>query len=391
LKGFKKIRSLDLLRNIDDSNYKLTRWHLKIPEECVNHFILYSFLKKNFGDPSYTMLDKVGGKFVNIHYKTFGVEKQQWGYVIRSENGAIEIYDKERSYIYCFGYTHSPLELPTNNNDFDPIDVNKDNNIPLNFRNDLKVFMSHLREFALKFKSHKKIHYGHIIVNPFYINYNNFRFHMKLLRKQLRKLRKIHYPDDYDIMFDSRLLATSAFILLIASFEGFIEMIYSIFLKSEIDTKLRKFLLNQRLETKIHMLSIVCDGFNRSSSKILKSQNYIKLRNLMEIRNKLLHGNIEKSRITSIVEDKGFLFYLNENEESFDQKGHYDFFAKPDFKYDILEFIEMSRFIVDQNIKEILSLINRKNRTRFSKIVKENYIGFVRTRDGIEFVNEQVW
>lgn len=119
MKGFSKVKSKGMQRIVhkaqvydplagkplDEPAARFQRWDINIQTECRNHFLLYKFLKKNFGYPSYSMIPKINGKYTNIHYEKYGADKQQWGYEIQTPNGFLDIYDKERSYVLFFGYT----------------------------------------------------------------------------------------------------------------------------------------------------------------------------------------------------------------------------------------------------------------------------------------------
>jgi len=367
------------------------RWSINIPNECRNHFMLYKFLKKNFGDPSYSMIPKINGKYTNIHYKKYGTERQQWEYDIRTPSGYIAIYDKERTYIIFHGYTELKENDKSYNNrgmsDITPIDIETDKRVPTGFKEDLKIFFGELISYCLKFNHNKKINQGFIIPNPHQIHFENYKYHLKLLTKTYSILQKTNYPNDLQILSDARNLGSSAFILLMASFEGFIESIYTIFIKDEVEHRLDKYITNQKLETKIKLLPIFCNEFREFKENFFKSKEYSNFNELMRIRNRLLHGNIWDTRVTHIIEEDGFLFYLGDDVKDFPFYGY----SSRDFKIETEKFLNNAENTVNVLIRDIISMVQPKKRKYIKNILNEEWIGCVQTKNGIEFVTEQIW
>lgn len=141
------------------------------------------------------------------------------------------------------------------------------------------------------------------------------------------------------------------------------------------------------MEKKIKLLSIFCDEFKRFDKSFIKSKEYTDFTELIKIRNKLLHGNIADTRIIFIFEEDGFLFYLDEQQKDFPFYGK----SKYEFLPETIEFFDNAEKAIKIMIREVISMISIKKRKHIRRLLNEEWIGYVKTENGIEFVTEQIW
>lgn len=142
------------------------------------------------------------------------------------------------------------------------------------------------------------------------------------------------------------------------SLEGFINIIYHSFLKREY----KKLDIYQRLpdlDLKLRLMPALCDGFDNDKTEI-SAKNLDNFRKLKNYRNHIFHSKIEDSlKKVAFVED-GF-FYLCDMDNNKNE-----FFPSHKMYLEKKDVINV-KFIVDEIIDEIVSLMNDK----FSKLVKK--------------------
>ena len=95
--------------------------------------------------------------------------------------------------------------------------------------------MARSGEFCSSIKNKKtNVSEGIIVLNSFEIHYSNYKYHLKLLKRLLKKVKASKHFHDQIILDQMRMLTQSAFILLVSSFESFINMLYECFLNEHI-------------------------------------------------------------------------------------------------------------------------------------------------------------
>jgi hypothetical protein len=186
------------------------RNYVEYPDQC-SHLGVYLFLKKHFGKPTGTNYDFDGTKYKNSSYEKYGAPRDQWFYLIKTSHGYIEIYDRERSWLMITIYL--PHKISAENTRSREL-----------LEKDLKVFMTKLGEFCSSIKNKKtNVREGMIVLNSFEIHYSNYRYHLKLLKRLMKKVKASKHFHDQIILDQMRMLTQSAFILLVSSFESFIK------------------------------------------------------------------------------------------------------------------------------------------------------------------------
>lgn len=333
-----------------------------------SHFHVYLFLKKRFGkvNPSkWVTLDSDG------LIESSG--KVQWLYFIRMPHGLLEIYDYKRehcifaSYTLDQGYTGSEM--------------------PAELVDDLKVFINELRQFITTIHVQEKSAFnGHIIINPFEVHYRNASYHLRKLRNLARKELTTHgYYERMKLHNESEYLSYAAFVLLMASVEGFVNLLYELYLRPDIreNNSIRKKIVNDKLDFKIKMLPIYCSVFKnrwRENDPI-----YVELKRLMTLRNEIVHADfIDNSYMTTTVED-GFLFHgkrIGKEEE------YTVYFGYPRHS---LPFIIKSKEIIDSAIRKIVDLLETKQRRRFKQVIHDYYIGYYLMNGEVSFYLDRLW
>jgi hypothetical protein len=254
---------------------------------------------------------------------------------------------------------------------------------------DLKVFMTKLGDFCSGIKNTEtKVSEGIIVLNSFEIHYSNYRYHLKMLKRLMKKIKASKHFHDQGILVQMRMLTQSAFILLVSSFESFINMLYECFLNEHIrsDKSTLKTIQSLRLENKMKMLSIFCSAFPRSFEQIVsaKSDLYRKFQEFMSLRNNLAHGNFSNFEYTNMAEVDGFLFYLDSKQDLLFSK----YVGSGD---ELVSFLNAIDVTIQSLISKILLMMSITQRNQIRKLLKERWMGYIRIKGGIKFVTEEIW
>lgn len=341
-----------------------------LPEDIgrFSHFDVYLFLKKHFGksNPSrWVTLDSDG------LIESSG--KIQWLYFIKTPHGLLEIYDYKREYCSFWGYI---------------LDQNYSaDETPIDLTLDLEAFERELQQFvATNNGQEKSIFNGHIIINPFEVHYLNASYHLRKLRSVAKSEASTHdYYKQIKLHNESEYLTYAAFILLMASLEGFVNLLYELYLKPDIrdNSSIRKKILNEKLDFKIKMLPVYCSAFRGRWNET--DETVVKLKKLMTLRNEIIHADfIDNSYMAISVVDE-HLFHrkrIGKDEE------YTIYFGHPRYS---LPFIIEVKETIDSAVKKISDLLETKQRSKFKKIIHDYYIGYYRGKEGVSFYLNRLW
>lgn len=350
--------------------------------KCAQPYMIYLFLRERFGK----------GEFIGEDE-----HKMQWRYFIKTPHGFIEIYDKRRTSIYFWPYSInknkkcSEIKASWTENyryariEYD-IQYEEIENIPPELKNDIKEFITELNNFCRNYNRNSEpdyVHRGQLILNPYYIHYSNFKYHYKMLKRSIRKLQSTNnfiYKRRNLIKEEIENLKVSTFILLIASLEGFINLLYEFLLKKVIrkNNKILKQISNSKTIDKIIMLPIYCSYVN--DTKCISETSLNNLKKLYELRNRLIHANISRFEYNNIIEIDNYIFQSPDDEKDSSIK---PFLEEPD---KIIEFIDNAKKTIDIIRNEILKSIEIQQRKQLRKILNDRWIGYVNTPQGIKII-----
>lgn len=275
--------------------------------------------------------------------------------------------------------------------------------MPDGLKEDIEYFFRELKKYVDSisngdtYKIGSDSHPGVIVLNPFQIHYSNFKYHTRLLRKFQQRLTKVPYYT-YEHERELEHLGTSSFILLMASFDGFINLLYECFLKEQLreNKGIKEKIERENIGFKIQMLSVYCTGFKSISSFEERLRNEFdntlkQFTELLKLRNKLVHANLFGFRQTNMIEEDTFLFYADTKEddlysELFGYSGRTEWVIR-EWK----EVLADAEKTILSLIKLIFKTMNVKQRSQLKKVYRDYWIGYVITRNGVNFVRDAIY
>lgn len=176
--------------------------------------------------------------------------------------------------------------------------------------------------------------------------------------------------------------------LLFASFEGFINLLYECFLNKRIrqNSELRKKVAKEKIEIKMKMLHIYCDGFRKDFTSNINKRILEKFNSLRQLRNELIHANLFDFRVTNLKEEEGFLFYTDDIKKNI-LFGESARVIKQEFPL----FIKECKHAVDSMINQILMLMEKDSRKQIRKNMNDYWIGYIITKEGLRIIGDEIW
>ena len=109
-------------------------------------------------------------------------------------------------------------------------------------------------------------------------------------------------------------LIRSAFFLLIASFEGLLNVIYEIYLKSELrDIRIYERLSREQIDLKVLLAPMYCTCFAQETI-IFSGDEFDRFRYVVNLRNDFVHANLTAHMKTAIIQEDGLTFVVEPEE-----------------------------------------------------------------------------
>ena len=322
----------------------------------ISPYLVYVVLKEIFGPPN--------GDF-------FDEDKSQWQWVFSYKDFHIEIYDwKLLSSSIAIYHQASDKE--------------KSQQLANNI-NDL------LNKSALKKRSKVKSSIGNskhkLLENPFVTYYTTAENLLELLKviDELIKSRSLslinNLVKETTDPFDNALylwdkmdsLYRSAFLMFLSSFEGFLNILYELYLKAELRTdRLYERISREQVDIKLRIAPIYCEGFK---TKTINHQDhrFKKYLHLVNLRNNYIHANLIKSLERYIVEEDNHTFIIK-NEENLDIPSNINELE--------LKHVELAKKYIDDIVELVFESMETKTRREFKSIIFEREIE-VEDEDGI--------
>lgn len=161
--------------------------------------------------------------------------------------------------------------------------------------------------------------------------------------------------------------------MLLSSFEGFLNILYELYLHPELrEDRIFARIGREQIDIKLRMAPIYCDGFkvetiNHEDSRF---KNYLRLINL---RNDYVHANLIKRLERYVHKEDDFTFII-ENEDNSD--------IPTNFNELQLEHVELAKKYIDEVIELVLESMKTKTKREFKDIIFEAEIE-VEDEDGI--------
>ena len=160
----------------------------------------------------------------------------------------------------------------------------------------------------------------------------------------------------------------SLFLLLFAAIEGFINLIYELYLRPELrEERVRQRLLRENLDIKLRLAPIYCSCFYVVSLDH-RSDIFKNFQKLIDVRNDFVHANLTKAMTMPLVRCDDMSFLLNENAGDTGE----DIPHNPDSLS--REHIDAVNARVDALIEFVLNSMKPRFRRKLKSIIDEDFI-----------------
>jgi len=160
-------------------------------------------------------------------------------------------------------------------------------------------------------------------------------------------------------------LYRSAFLMFLSSFEGFMNILYELYLKEELRTdRLYERINREQIDIKLRIAPIYCDGFK---TKVINHEddrfkNYLRLINL---RNDYVHANLVKRLERYIHEEDDYTFII-ENEDTSDIPTNISELE--------LKHIHIAKECIDKIVELVIESMDTRTRKEFRNIIFQGEI-----------------
>jgi hypothetical protein len=292
-------------------------------------YLVYLILKEHFGVPNSFDYDE---------------DKTQWLYLFTYNNFYVEIYDWKimETSIAIF---HPNVEVQK----CEALASQIDQLIS-------KLAVAKQGKLKEKRKSSKK----RLLENPFFTYYDTAISHWELIEKfnELRKSQPRLYLD-LGLSQRENDLCRSAFIMFMSAFEGFINILYEIYLKPELrEKRITDRLARELIDVKIRMAPVYCGGFKEKTinHEDDRFRNYLRLINL---RNDYIHANLIRALESYVIEEDNMTFLI-ENEDNSQIPSNISQLQP--------EHVKLCRKYIDDMIVLIFESMTQKSKREFKKV-----------------------
>ena len=314
----------------------------------ISPYLVYTILKENFGASNSDFFDE---------------GKTQWQWLFKYKDFYIEIYDW-KLLSTSIGIYHE---------DSDQIKSEK-------LGSEINALLSKIAQQKRSILKTKAKNCKHkLLENPFVIYYSTAD-NLLSVAKTIDELIKIHSEisiDTFDLREKKSDLYRSAFLMLLSSFEGFMNILYELYLKTELRTdRLYERISREQVDIKLRIAPIYCDGFKAKTinHEDERFKNYLRLVNL---RNDYVHANLIKSLERYIVSEDKHTFII-ENEENSN--------IPTNITQLELKHVELAQKTIDDVVELVFEAMEPKTKREFKRIIYNSEIE-VEENDGILIPN----
>lgn len=305
----------------------------------------YIGLKSMFGEPNREYIDE---------------DKQQWVFLLKTTNAKLEVNDwKLGSW---------------------SVHVYEENGDEARAEKILNELVQQATRAALK---HRKAISellqsppGHILENPFSLYLQTAVDLLELARKSKTPFGEGNQFSDWMAQYS---LCRAAFFQFIACMEGFLNLVYEVFLKPELrDERIMERLAREQIDIKLRLAPIYCTCFTAKPIDHTTDAFRDFLR-LVNARNDFIHANITKAMKTAIVVHENTTFLVApENSKSAG--------VAPTLISSIgVEDLDRTHVVITAIVEQITSSMKPRFRKQFRSVMNEEYIN-VEYRNGIPHI-----
>ncbi|MCZ7355668.1 MAG: hypothetical protein O8C65_01930 [Candidatus Methanoperedens sp.] len=251
--------------------------------------IIYKLMNETFGPPN-----------------TYAGDKSTWEWIIYTNAGLLTIYDYKGD--WSIGYASTNLKLS------------------IELLNEASALQDALLIEADKIHFSKmqiqKLKVGGAILNPYSLYRNTTEDLIRQTSEIIKEIESLQKERDINKTLDSfaksqfvSSLNRSAFMTTFLSLEGFINLVYTLFLKNRYRNDIYdKRLRNEMLPIKILEMDVYCHSF-KSSPLEKNGELFGAIQHFINTRNLILHANISDAMEEHIIKQDTNLLVLKRKEE----------------------------------------------------------------------------
>ena len=313
----------------------------------INPYLVYTILKELFGQSN---------------GESFDEEKSQWQWFFTYKDFHIEIYDWKLSTSIAIFHQASDKDKSEKLGETINGLLSK---VALQKKSKLKTL--------IKQSKHK------LLENPFATYYSTAESLLELttvidelvtknsssVMDALVKDNPTPLTSSIDLWDKKNDLYRSAFLMFLSSFEGFLNIMYELYLKTDLRSdRLYEKISREQIDIKLRIAPIYCDGFKTKTinHEDERFKNYLRLVNL---RNDYVHANLIKSLERYIVEEDDHTFII-ENEENSDIPSNIN---ELDLKHVLL-----AKKYIDDIVELVFESMEPKTKREFKNLIFDSEI-----------------
>lgn len=296
----------------------------------------YKTLKEEFGAPNSSMFDDM---------------KSQWQYSLQTHEAYFEIYDW-KLFSWSIGiYLKKGKKKSAED-------------IAQNF---LKAFENKATKYNSAIKEKLKSPSGLVIENPFL----TYRETADSLFELLSVLKEPKQSEKWEFEFSGWAkhydLCRSAFIMYLSSVEGFVNLIYELYLRKALrEKRVYDRMSREQIDLKLRLAPIYCECF-KDDMLDSEADPFKQYHSLINLRNDFIHANLTKPMMSSVIYEDDVKFVVGS--ESTTAIGVPNNFSE--LGSDHVEKVkEITQNLIDYVIKEM----KPKYRREFKSVMEEEYI-----------------
>lgn len=300
-------------------------------------------------------------EFSSANSETFDDTKTQWQYSLQSPEAYFEIHDwKVLSWSIVVYLKESTTKSPE--------DVAKDL---------LKVLEHQAGKHNVEINARLKNPDGIVIENPFVI----YRETADSLYELLNDLRNPKENNEETLEFGSWMkhydLCRSAFIMYLSSVEGFVNLIYELYLRKELrEKRIYDRISREQIDLKLRLAPIYCECF-KAGALDSHAEAFRNFHSLANLRNDFVHANLTEPMMNPVIYEDDIEFVINS--DSTTAIGIPSSFQELESHH-----VKSAKQITQNLIDYVVSAMNPRFRREFQYTMKMEYIK-------VEYENEQIY
>lgn len=296
----------------------------------------YKLLKEKFGPPNSTLFDDM---------------KTQWQYALQTPEGYFEIYDWK---VFTWSIGVYLKEGVTKSAETLAQEV-------------VSIFETQARKHNAAIKEKLKNPDGIVIENP----YVTYRETADSLLELLLNLKEPKQNPDGGVGFGNWMkhydLCRSAFIMYLSSVEGFVNLVYELYLRKELrEKRIYDRLCREQIDIKLRLAPVYCECF-KADVLDPEAEAFKQFHSLANLRNDFVHANLTKPMMNPVIYEDDIEFVINS--DSTTAIGIPNNFREVESQH-----VERAREITQNVINYVLAAMRPGYRRTFKDIMEMEHI-----------------